>query len=148
LFSLDDGASYVIKSFFWMAEQAWDGVMYYWVVSAPLFLLACAAFILRWRRLADSGWRTRVWLAAPFLMPIVVLLWGASMGHVDGSVAAPVWTSYVLSLLLLASLGFFALCIWRTPGLRWVAAALAVLVAWFTFLSAFIAGMALTNDWL
>ena len=138
----------MIRSFFWMAEQAWSVVMYFWAVSAALFLLPCAALILRWRRLADSDWRTRAWLAAPFLMPIVVLLWGASMAHTDGSVAAPRWTPYVLGLLLLWSLFFFALCIWRTPGLRWAAAALAVLAAWFTLCSAFIAGMALTNDWL
>ena len=138
----------MIKSFFWMAEQAWDGVMYLWVVSALLFLLPCVALTLCWRRLTNSDWRTRAWLGGPFLMPIVVLLWGAGMGRIDGSGAAPVWTSYVLSLLLLVSLFFFAFCIWRTPGLRWIAAALAVVAAWFTFWSAFIAGMALTNDWM
>ncbi len=70
------------------------------------------------------------------------------MWHTDASVAAPQWTSYVLGALLVGGVLFFGLCIWRSPGLRWLALALSLFAAWLTCCSAFIAAMALTNDWL
>ncbi len=137
-----------MRSFLSLAEQAWLAVVYCWAVSVPLFMLVCAALATSTQRLARTGWETRAWLFTPFVLPVVVLAWGAAMAHTDASNAAPQWTSYVLGVLLLGGLLFFALCIWRSAGLRWLAFGLSLFAAWLTCCSAFIAAMALTNDWL
>ncbi len=137
-----------MRSFLWMVEQAWSAVVYFWVVSIPLFMVACAAVAASIRRLAHSGWQTCAWLSAPFAMPLVVLTWGTAMGHTGASVAAPQWTSYVLGALLVVGVLLFTLCIWRSAGFRWLAFGLSLFAAWLTCCSAFVAGMSLANDWL
>jgi hypothetical protein len=137
-----------MRSFVWMTEQAWSAVVYYWPLTLALLAAIIVATFLSRRAISHSAARTRLWLAAPLSVPFVILLWGTAMAHSDAATAAPRWPAYALTALLGGSLFFFALCVWRAIGLRWLALAVVLFAAWLTSCTAFIAGMSIANDWI
>jgi len=122
-----------------------------WIVSLCLTANLGIATIRAWR-VRDARWKKEYWLAivSLFFVPAVIAI--GVVGWVDPSTVPRPQPN---TLLIWANNGLFAISlllgiywIYRMKGLRWLAVAFTLLQLWIIFFAGFIAGMALTGDWL
>jgi hypothetical protein len=137
------------------SQWALEGV----VMLPPLifaFSLAGISFVLAWikqRPYKKGLWQRYHWLASSHLMffiaAIAVAVFYANpvTNPTIPHPANPLGEIYLGAVTYgsLASCGFW---IWRMKGFRWYAASLMALAEVITYSALFIAGMAVTGDWL
>jgi hypothetical protein len=109
------------------------------------------ALLRRWP-FDHEKWKREYWLAFLTLLFIPTTIAIGEVGWIDPSMSPrPTPSTFLVwanNGMFIASsiLGIFWVC--RMKGLRWFAFAYAVIQLWMLFWAGFIAGMALTGDWL
>lgn len=129
-----------MKLFEWLAEQALDGVLYYWPVSAILVGLLCAALATdiskRRLRATDMGH-----LLCPLFGTAVMLCMGAFLER----------TEYLIFLPLLGLASCLILAVVSVIKLRrvWMTAStVSLLILWYSLWCVLVSGMSITGDWM
>ena|GEM_PF-2023479 len=141
------------KGFWWLFRQSLEG-LYAWpllVVTLALGANLLVALIHRW--LFDrERWQRHYWLAFLSLLFIPITIAVGEVGWIDPSMSPRPTPS---TLLLWTNNGLFMASVilgifwaYRMKGLRWFALAFALIQLWILFWAGFVAGMALTGDWL
>jgi hypothetical protein len=137
------------KYFQWSLDflMAWP----LWLVTLALVINLGLA-LARQRPFRQRRWKSAYWLVFASYLFIPVMLAIGVIAAVDSRMVPrrrpnelAVWASdglFVASLLL----GIF--CSYKMKGLRWLATAISLLQLWILLSAGFIAGMALSGDWL
>ena len=122
-----------------------------WLVTLCLFANLGTASIQTWR-FHRVRWKKEYWFVFINLLFVPVVIAIGVLGRIDPS---PVSRPQPNTVLVWANNGFFGISlllgiywVYRMKGLRWFAVALMMLQLWIIFFAGFIAGMALTGDWL
>jgi hypothetical protein len=114
----------------------------WWPVTLTLFV--AAVFVIRRKGLPDDQ-QLRSLPSVLFLFPVLILLWGGA-AHVDaGVVPASAWRLGVLAVLVVLQLVATAAVIYVSRRFRWQTAAISLLIAWISFVSAFQCVLAVTG---
>ena len=141
------------KSFWWLFRQSLEGLYAWPLLLATLVLVAnlVVALIHRWP-FDRERWQRRYWLAFLSLLFIPITIAVGEIGWIDPSMTPRPTPN---ALLLWTNNGFFIASValgifwaYRMKGLRWFALAFALIQLWMLFWAGFVAGMALTGDWL
>lgn len=136
------------RYFFWLADQAFGGLLYAWLISLPLLVFVGAALIIATRRhrltLSNIAWSL-----SPIAVPIALLMWGVVFRRtgLDADLKMT-WQAYAVYGLWLAQIPVAAVAIWRAKHARLLAADAAAFISHYSFWAAFVAGMSVTDDWL
>lgn len=123
----------------------------FWLVTLALIANLGASLALQWP-FRDGRWKKEYWLVFTSYIFIPVTLAIGVIAAVDPEMVPrpkpntlAVWTS---DGLFVAALLLGAYWVYRMKGLRWFALAIALIQLWVLFSAGFIAGMALSGDWL
>jgi hypothetical protein len=135
----------------WLAKQAMSALFYYWPVTLALVAGFVLTLLLRSPFIGSAApfHRRHLLVLSPLAVTFLILLWGALMQHPSTSQSlAPSWPSYVVLALLIIQLvlGIWVVCAMK--GYRWFSAFAVALEQWFGLACAFVAGMAVTGNWL
>lgn len=134
--------------FFWLAEQAFSGLVFAWPITVILLALVVATFIaaMRRRRLALNN---AAWSLLPIVVPFTLLTWGVVFKQtgLDENLELT-WQAKALYVLLVGQIPVAVLAIWRAVNARLLAAATAAFISHYSVWAAFVAGMSVTDDWL
>lgn len=121
------------------------------LVTLALVANLAAALIHKWPFHPDR-WKKEYWLAFLSFIFIPTTIAIGVVGWIDPSLvprpkpnALLVWTS---NGLFIASIVIGIFWVYRMKGLRWFALAVALIQLWVLMGAGFIAGMALSGDWL
>ena len=136
-----------LRSFLWLTKEAMAWPVGLWPITLALVVLVIVAMVFRspFRVTEYARWGAVV--LAPFLLTVVILLFGAVFRH-DGLTDAPAWRGTVLVLPLFAHFPACIILAYHLPKWRWFIYALSLLQAWVSLWAAFIASMSVTGDWL
>jgi hypothetical protein len=135
-------------TFLWLLWQSYAVPLYFWQVSLVVGGIALITIAVGWRGLLRLSLRSWCILASAYLVPFLILFWGALMRYEGIKGDAPIWRVYIVGALLLLFLFVSLLSICRFAGSRLVAVGILLPSAWLSLCAAFIAGMSLTNDWI
>ena len=137
----------------WLFRQSL-GFLYVWpllLVTLALVANLVAALMYKWPFHRDR-WKKEYWLIFLSLLFIPATVVIADVGSLDpGAVPRPVpitplaWTC---NGLFIVSIALGILWVLRIKGLRWFALSVALIQLWMLMAVGFIAGMALSGDWL
>lgn len=141
------------RGFWWLFRQSLQG-LYVW----PLFLITLTvianllvALVHRWP-FHRERWRRQYWLVFLSLLFIPITIAIGEVGWADSQMSPRVMPSMLLlwinNGLFIASVALGIFWVYRMKGLRWFAFAFALIQLWVLILAGFIAGMALTGDWI
>ena len=133
----------------WLARQAFSGLLYSWPISLILIAGLIVTAIIESPFLGSQFRRKHLLVFAPFLICLLILVWGDVMEHPSGSQSlGPAWAGYF-------TLGLFAFqcligiyTIYLMKGFRWISTFIILLQLWFGFWCAFVAAMSISGDWL
>jgi hypothetical protein len=152
-FSMGAFAPFRWEGFWWLFRQSLEGLHVWPLLLVTLAVVAnlVAALVYRWP-FHGERWKRQYWLAFLSLLFIPITIAIGEVGWIDPSMsprptpsALLVWTN---NGLFIASVVLGIFWIYRMKGLRWFALAFALTQLWMLFWAGFIAGMALTGDWL
>ncbi|HLG90202.1 MAG TPA: hypothetical protein VKZ79_23770 [Alphaproteobacteria bacterium] len=139
-----------LHRFLWFLDQAVHvgglGILYFLIPLAFLILTMMGSFPRdrpTRRRLRDLLWIPVIWIA--------VGLWGAWFWYDAQSPDAarnPEWVRYPVDAALPIILVLDLYLIWRSAGARRFTAAYMLINLYFTLSISFLAGMAVTGNWL
>jgi hypothetical protein len=127
--------------FFWLAGQAFGGVIYFWPVSLVLSAALIASMAMDVKRGRMKANRRIAWLAMPMLGTILMLVVGVVFEKREAMAFLP----YVVLAIV------FALCVWtvyKSRGFRITAAAVSLQILWLSLWCGFVTVMSITGDWL
>jgi len=128
-----------MKYFIWLAEQAFDGILYVWPVSLILIVLLCLSLFLD-----ISKQRLRL-TDFPCLYPLLGTVTILGMGTVyekDEHLYYLPYVGFVFCLLLAVFVVIKLRRIWKT------ALAISLCILWYSLLCGFVSVMSITGDWL
>lgn len=113
----------------------------------------CSLFILALYKtfMVDKAPYKKVYLISliPFLLPIVMLIWGTFFEHTQTYTAnVPAWQLNVLSGILFLQFGINLVCLVHFKGIRLSVAALVLLQTYFIFPFYLVAAMSVGGIWL
>jgi drug/metabolite transporter (DMT)-like permease len=137
-----------IACFFWLAEESWSALRYYWPITLALVAAVVVTSIFNFP-FARSRFHHRYLLVLlPLGVSLLILVWGSLMRNSGQHSVAPTWPSHVILGLLVAQFltGIGVVC--ALKGYRWFSAAVVLLEQWVGVAFAFVAGMSVTGDWL
>ncbi|HEY6443966.1 MAG TPA: hypothetical protein VIY66_11575 [Candidatus Acidoferrales bacterium] len=121
------------------------------MVTLVLVANLVVALIHRWP-FDRERWRRQYWLAFLSLLFIPITIAVGEIGWIDPSLSPRPMPSTLLlwtnNGLFIASVVLGIFWVYRMKGLRWFALAFALIQLWMLFWAGFVAGMALTGDWL
>jgi hypothetical protein len=140
-------------AFWWLFRESLDflfvGPM--WAVTLALVANLGAALMRTWHFRHDR-WKKEYWLVFVSLSFIPVTIAIGVVGWIDPNLMPrpkpnmlAIWAN---NGLFIASLLFGIYWIYRMKGLRWLALAAMLIQLWLLFGAGFLAGMALSGDWL
>jgi hypothetical protein len=136
------------RYFFWLAEQAFSGLLFAWPITVILLALVAATFIaaIGKHRLAVSN---AAWSLLPIVVPLTLLAWGVVFKQtgLDANLNLT-WQAKAVYVLLVGQIPVAVLAIWRAVNARLLAAATAAFISHYSVWAAFVAGMSVTDDWL
>lgn len=152
-FSIGAFAPFRWKGFWWLFRPSLEG-LYAWpmlLVTVALVANLAVALIHRWP-FDRERWQRQYWLVFLSLLFIPITIAVGEAGWIDPSVSPRPTPSTLLlwtnNGLFIASVVLGIFWVYRMKGLRWFALAVALIQLWMLFWAGFIAGMALTGDWL
>jgi hypothetical protein len=131
---------------FWLAEEPWSAIRYYWPVTLALVAAVVVASIFNFPFLRSRFRRRHLLVFLPLGVSLLVLVWGSLMRHTDQHSLAPDWPSRVVEGLLIAQLLTEIGVVYVLKGYRWFSAAAVLLEQWVGVAFAFVAGMSVTGD--
>jgi hypothetical protein len=115
----------------------------WWPVT---FALLVAAIIVIQRKGLPQDQQLRSLPSVLLLFPVLVLLWGGA-AHVEaGIMPASAWRLAVLAVFILLQIVATSAVIYVSRDFRWQTAAIGLLIAWLTFVSAFECVLAFTGQ--
>lgn len=132
----------------WTAKQALNVVVGFWPITVVWLAVVLVAAIFAAQRHRAALNRT-IWALLPFAFSAAIILCGVVFNDPDGvrqlsSRAA----SGLVAALFFGQLAFSVFLVWRLPGIRMLASALAVGGVWLSFWGAFVSSMSMSGDWL
>lgn len=141
------------ERFWWLGKQGAQ-VLYVWPFSLVGYLLAAnvlLALVIQ-RPFSHEKWKRHYWLVFSNLLFLPVILAIATVAWNDTSpVARPepnVIAEWANNAIDLISLAVPIISVYYMKGSRWFAIAVSLLQIWFLLIASFIAGMAISGDWL
>jgi hypothetical protein len=152
-FLFGTSAPFSWRGFWWLFRQTFEFVHVGRLLSLTLVLAAnLLVALIHDRPFHAERWKREYWLVflSLFFIPATIAI--GTVGWIDPALvprpepsALLVWTNnglFIVSILL----GIF--WVYRMKGLRWFALAFALVQLWILFFAGFVAGMAITGDWL
>ena len=113
-----------------------------------LFVGSLAASAVFQRPFATERWRRSYWVVVvQFFFFVATLAIGAA-GPVNHLQPANRWGRWAVDAVSWISLCLGSYWVWKMKGSRWFATSVTLLQLWILFAASFVAGMALTGDWL
>jgi hypothetical protein len=117
--------------FLWLASHSLEGPIYAWRFTLILLLLIAIAGGRSFLYERVRFQKDYLLLLSPFLVTLLVLVWGTIMAH--PRMHRPEWSYYVLYLLSLLHLPLAVLLIYRMRDVRWFAASVLAFELWIGF---------------
>jgi hypothetical protein len=152
-FFFGSSAPFTWNAFWWLFRQGLS-FLYVWpmlLITLAVVANLVAALIFRWP-FQNELWKKDYWPAFLTLLLIPATTAIGVLGWIDPSVvprpqpsALLVWTN---NGLFIASIAFGIFWVYRMKGLRWFALSFMLIQLWILMGVGFIAGMALSGDWL
>jgi len=151
-FLFGTSAPFSWPGFWWLFRQTFEFVygLLFWVTLGLVTNLLVA--IIHDRPFRAERWKREYWLVflSLFFIPATIAI--GTVGWIDPALAPRpepstllVWTN---NGLFIASIVLGIFWVYRMKGLRWFALAFALIQLWILFFAGFVAGMAITGDWL
>lgn len=138
-----------INRFFWLSEQALGFVFYTWPITSILLAIMLITGIITFLK-NSKGFRFRAILGLLiFIFPILILIGGTIFAHQSGTPkGASTIISIVGGILFYGQIPFGIWLVYLAVGYRWFVTAQVLLGGWFSCGAMFVAGMAVTGDWI
>jgi len=137
-----------LSYFFWMAEQAVNGLLYAWPITGILLGVVAAALgvAVHKDRLTVNN---VAWSVFPIIVPLALLAWGVvfKATGLDANLRTT-WQTHAVYVLLCSQIPVAAFAVWRARHARLLAVAAAVFISHYSFWAAFVVGMSVTDDWI
>ncbi len=134
--------------FFWLAQQAFGGLLYFWQITLVLVILAGIASSYNFPFTPSRFCKKHLLVFSPFLSSVLILLVGVFMAHRGSPQNAPKLPGTLLSIFFLLQFPVGAAVIYRLKDYRWFAASIFLLALWVCMMCSFMAGMSVSNDWI
>ncbi len=134
-------------------RQSLEGLYAWPLLLVTIVLVANFVFAIIHRWPFDrERWQRQYWFAFLSFLFIPITIIVGEVGWIDPSMSSRptpntllLWTN---NGLFIASVILGIFWVYRMKGLRWFALAFALIQLWMLFWAGFVAGMALTGDWL
>jgi len=123
-------------------------LQYYWPVTLGLTIAVAVTSIANFPFVPGRFRPRHLFIFLPLVIAFAIVAWGAAYNHTDRATAAPEWPLRVVNGLVisqaLVSIGVVSVM----KGYRWFSLCAVLLQMWVGLAFAFVASMAVTNDWL
>ena len=130
-----------ISYFFWLIEQASEGLFYIWPVTLGILILTTVAYIFVLRNRKEAFQKNYRYLPIPLVGTTIILLVGVLFEKKGDFVFA----AYIAAGLTILLAG---LSIYRLKDVWPVTVSSSLLILWFSFWCWFVSVMSITGDWL
>jgi len=138
-----------VNYFIWLADQALSGMLYIWPVSLAVLIAFVIALVLNnpFRKKHVDVRLSLLWI--PLALTISILLSGTLLqNELQGASKVSEWPMYLILGLYIAHIPLNGYLIYSLRGFRLVASATTALQVYISFWALFVAGMAISGDWL
>jgi hypothetical protein len=129
----------------WSLEACYASPFFFGTILLTLNLLA--SLILQ-RPLQSPVWKKQYSLVIMQFLFFPATLAAAAAGQPSAFSSPNYWALRALDAFLIGSVAVGGYFVFRMKEMRWFAASVVLLQLWILASASFIAGMALTNDWL
>ncbi len=136
-----------VQQFFWLAQQAFEGLLFLWQITLVLIVLIGVAASYNFPFTSSRFERKHLLVFSPLLLSIATLLIGSLFAH-HSSGRASQFSAILVETLFWLHLPLGAFIIYNLKGFRWFAMSVILFEVWVGVACAFIAGMSVTGKWL
>ncbi len=132
---------------FWLADQAFGWLTYFWPITLPLLLLLILAAAANWPFTSLRFRPAYLLILSPLVISLLVLLCGAIFEHNSNApIGIPAWPGCLIYGLFIGQLALAIAIIIRLRGLRFFAIAIMLWQLWITVACGLVAGIAVSGD--